>query len=709
MVMALSIRHIRLHVGVSIAFLMIFVPSIASIIYIYSVETREGGAAISSGFLDRSTLIAISQTIDAIAPVEAVTTEVAGFFEQVPDDLTRPDLVRMLLPVIREHPRLYSLYIGFKADGRFAEAIRIPEGTHFFGPRGTAVPPGAAYVLRLISRSLGAPVETWSYVTSDGGVLGSETAPVVHYDPRERVFFHQALATPDRVALSNPYIFESTGRPGISASRLVRLPGGMIAVVGADLRLDGFSSFLKTAAPGVHGTAMIIDDAGFIIASPDIGQSVRRVHGSFAMSRARDVGDDAVRAVMASHAYSDVAIRGHFRLTDGTEYLAAFAPFPASLGKRWELFLLVPSNDFIGPLRQTTTEVMLFAALILVTGLMAIQVLSTNIRHSIDELVLETERLRRLEIGGEVRVISSRITEIIALAEAVAAMRTALDSFVRFVPRTIVKELIATGRGLSLGGENREVTVMFTDLANFSSIAEKVTPQELTLKVSEYFQAVSEEVIQHNGTIDKYVGDAVMALWNAPQWAEDHAAQACAAALAAQRRMAEVNRRWAEQGWHQIAMRVGLHKDIVVAGIIGSTEHMGYTALGDGVNIAARLEGVNKNYGTRICVSHTVYEAVKDRFLLRPLDFVVVKGRSEAIRVYELMAPLNGEAAIVATAGQHELATLTATAFAAWVRYDYPEAERLYREILDRFPDDTVAALYLRRCDQVLREPASAR
>lgn len=706
--MALRIRHIRLHIGISIAFVLIFVPAIASIIYIYSVETREGAEAIASDFLDRSTLTAIGRTVDAITPVEAVTTEVAGFFEQVPADLGRDDLPRLLLPVIREHPRLYSLYVGFNADGRFVEVIRIPEGTRYFGPRGAAVPSGATYVLREISRGPGSPVETWRFVTSDGGVLGSETAPMVRYDPRERVFFRQALAAPDRVALSEPYIFESTGRPGVSASRVVRLQRKVVAVVGADLRLDGISSFLQTAAPGVHGTAMIIDGAGYIIASPDSGQAIRPVRGGFAMVRARESDDEAVRAVMRNHTYSDVAIRGNFRLADGTDYLAAFAPFPASLGKRWELFLLVPSSDFVGPLDETTTMVMLFAALILVTGLMAIQVLSTNIRQSIDALVDETERLRRLELGGETRVISSRITEIITLAEAVAAMRSALDSFVRFVPRTIVKELVATGRGLSLGGENREVTVMFTDLVNFSTIAEKVTPQELTLKVSEYFQAVSEEVIRHNGTIDKYVGDAVMALWNAPHRTEDHAAQACVAALRAHHRMAEINHCWVEQGWHQIGMRIGLHTDTVVVGIIGSTEHMGYTALGDGVNIAARLEGVNKVYGTGICVSHTVYEAVRDRFLLRPLDFVVVKGRSEAIRVYELMATLDGAPEIAATAGQHELARLTTVAFAAWVRHDYPAAERLYQEILELFPDDTVAALYVRRCDQVLRESVPA-
>jgi adenylate cyclase len=706
--MGFNIRHIRLHVGISIAFLLIFVPAIAAIIYMYSLETKQGADAISGAALDRSSYTAIAQVIDALTPVEAVTVEVAGFFQQVPDALGRAEMPRMLLPVIREHPRLYSLYLGFQADGTFDEALRIPEGAKFFGPNGDPVPPGAAFVLRVITRHAFPATETWTYVTPDGIALLTKNVTIVRYDPRERVFFRQAVANPDRAVLSDPYIFESTGRPGISASKLIRLGDGVVAVAGADLNLDGFSSILAAASPGANGVAMIIDASGDVIACPDVSLGIRRERKTFAMVRTADYENDAVQEATRNHAYSKVPLRGRFRLADGTEYLASFTPFPESLGKPWELLLVVPSGDFVGPLQQTTAMVMSFAALILITGLMAIRVLSTNIRHSIDLLIGETDRLRRLELDDATGTVSSRITEIIALADAIGAMKAALGSFVRFVPRTLVTELLATGRGLSLGGENREVTVMFTDLVNFSTIAEQVSARDLTLKVSEYFQAVSEEVIRHHGTIDKYVGDAVMALWNAPQTEEDHVAKACRAALQGAWRMTEVNRRWREEGWHQIGMRVGLHTDTVVAGIIGSTEHMSYTALGDGVNIAARLEGVNKTYGTTICVSHSVYVAVQDRFLMRPLDFAVVKGRTEPIRIYELMATLDEDPELGATPAQQHKATLTAKAFAAWAAHDYPAAEALYLELLDTFPDDRVASLFLRRCDQMLREHPAA-
>jgi adenylate cyclase len=183
---------------------------------------------------------------------------------------------------------------------------------------------------------------------------------------------------------------------------------------------------------------------------------------------------------------------------------------------------------------------------------------------------------------------------------------------------------------------------------------------------------------------------------------EDHIAHACYAALHAQKRLQRSNQRWAERGWSPIAMRIGVHTNDVVVGIIGSTEHMSYTALGDGVNISSRLEGLNKIYGTRICVSQTIYKAVGDRFLMRPLDYVSVKGRKEPIVVYELMAafsdPDDG-----ATPEQQEKALLTQEAFSAWRDNDLSRARELYCRLLERFPDDTPAQYQMKRFGEQLQ------
>jgi adenylate cyclase len=147
---------------------------------------------------------------------------------------------------------------------------------------------------------------------------------------------------------------------------------------------------------------------------------------------------------------------------------------------------------------------------------------------------------------------------------------------------------------------------------------------------------------------------------------------------------------------------VGLHTDSVVVGVIGSNERVSYTALGDGVNIAARLQTVNKAYDTTICVSGTIHTEVANLFVMRPLDYVAVKGRKQPILIFELMGAVAEKSEVAATAAQKELARLTSTAFDAWRANDLEEAKQLYSALLEQFPDDAVAQLYVSRCEQGL-------
>ena len=152
---------------------------------------------------------------------------------------------------------------------------------------------------------------------------------------------------------------------------------------------------------------------------------------------------------------------------------------------------------------------------------------------------------------------------------------------------------------------------------------------------------VTEAIAREYGTVDKFIGDAVMAFWGAPLAREDHVLRACAGALRAVRRMEELNREWARQGKPAIRMRIGLNTATVLVGNVGSAERFSYTVMGDGVNVASRLEGMNKQFGTTICISDSVFEAVADRVVARPLGPVVVKGRQREFMIYELLGLKN--------------------------------------------------------------------
>jgi len=214
-------------------------------------------------------------------------------------------------------------------------------------------------------------------------------------------------------------------------------------------------------------------------------------------------------------------------------------------------------------------------------------------------------------------------------------------------------------------------------------------------------------VIRQHGTIDKYIGDSVMALWSAPIPDRDHIHHACLAALHARRAFDISNEQWAKKGWQPLSVRMGLHADNVVVGVIGSREHMSYTALGDGVNIASRLEGINKVYGTTISVSGSIHDAISQQFLMRPLGRAALKGRNEPILIYELMGTLERDSEIGATEAQCEQARMTEAAFQAWAGGDTQTALRLYQSLLDSFPNDPVARFYIYECRQGLAGAAS--
>jgi adenylate cyclase len=172
---------------------------------------------------------------------------------------------------------------------------------------------------------------------------------------------------------------------------------------------------------------------------------------------------------------------------------------------------------------------------------------------------------------------------------------------------------------------------------SFQSQSTNTPSQELLLRVSKYLEITTRAINEELGTVDKFIGDGVMAFWGAPQTLDNHAFHACSAALKIQERMDQMNQIWIEQGLAPLKVRIGIHSDAVLVGNIGSHERMSYTVMGDGVNIAARLEGINKELGTRICISKAVFREAGEKLQLRRLDDVIVKGRKASIEIYELL------------------------------------------------------------------------
>lgn len=210
--------------------------------------------------------------------------------------------------------------------------------------------------------------------------------------------------------------------------------------------------------------------------------------------------------------------------------------------------------------------------------------------------------------------------------------------FAHYVPEKLVNEIIRRPDQLMLGGEERELTVLFSDVEGFTTISEQMRPRELANHLNSYLTEMSDVVLQNEGIIDKFEGDAIMAEFGAPVHFPDHAAHACRAALGMQSKLIELARVWEAEGLHPWRARVGIHTGNVIVGNMGSRELFDYTVIGDNVNLGARLETANKIYGTRIMISEATWKQTGEEFLVRELDDIVVKGKTKPVKVYELVA-----------------------------------------------------------------------
>ena len=212
------------------------------------------------------------------------------------------------------------------------------------------------------------------------------------------------------------------------------------------------------------------------------------------------------------------------------------------------------------------------------------------------------------------------------------------QTFSKFVSKTVVDDLLKHPDKIKLGGEKKILTVLFSDIRGFTSISEKLTPELLVEHLNYYLEAMTELVFKYDGTLDKYVGDEIMAFWGAPIEMENHAAMACRSALEQMEKLHKMNAHWIKEGKPELNIGIGLNTGDMVVGNMGSSSRMDYTLMGDNVNLGARLEGTNKVYKTNIIISEFTYEHVKDEVIVRELDLIKVKGKEKPVRIYELLA-----------------------------------------------------------------------
>ena len=510
---------------------------------------------------------------------------------------------------------------------------------------------------------------------------------------------YQGAKTTRTLSVTEPTINPDTGFPIIS----LRVPffrgADFLGCASANITVDVLSRFFDRHRTSARSTTLVADrNSGKIIAFPDAQKGVRTENGSLKIATLADIDDADVREAYRRHAQSNASNFVFQSPISGEELIVAFANFPDGFGQPWQVITLTPIDDFVGTLKATNRLMMVVIIILTMIELFFIFLASSRLSRPVENVSKQLQAIESLHFDTPATQ-PSNIREIARLESAASLLRNSLKSFSSFVPLDVVRQLVKSGIPLTLGVEPRFLTVFFSDLENFSSHAETLVPSDLLVQISTYLEEVSRAISDEGGTVDKFIGDGVMAFWNAPVQRSDHVLRACAGALRAARRMERVNDVWASEGRPRIRIRIGLNCADVLVGNVGSSTRLSYTALGDGVNVAARLEGINKLFGTTICISDRIYDQVHDEILARPLKRVQVKGRKTEFMIYELLALRTSDDPELRIRDRDELLSAMTWKASQQIEHgDLSAAERAYRATLECFPGDPVAEFMLGEC-----------
>jgi adenylate cyclase len=441
---------------------------------------------------------------------------------------------------------------------------------------------------------------------------------------------------------------------------------------------------------GKSGGAFILRRDGAVVAAPDPDADETNMQRSD--QPLLPIAQSAIKQANMSDA-SDKSGRRVRLVTGGNAYAVTLTPL-AFAG--WTLATVIPEAEFLGPIEATIRKLLiglgiLVVAAAIVSAWLARRVVAAPLITVVDEL----KHVERFDLG-QVRRHSSRIVELANLSNAIADMAGGLAAFGKYIPTDLVRMLLREGVEPRPGGAVRTLTVMFADIAGFTGLSERLGDRIFPL-LSGYLDTMSREVSSHGGTIDKFIGDAVMAFWGAPAANADHVVDACRAALACQRALRASG--VLDDGGRPLKVRIGINSGNMLVGNIGSELRLNYTVIGDAVNVASRLEGANKEYGTEIIIGEETRRLAGDSVQVRELDRLMVYGRSGGLRIYELLDVGGGGAELPPWVALYE------RGLAAYRAQDFAGAMQLFGQVLAERAADQPARLMLARCGEFLASP----
>jgi adenylate cyclase len=616
---------------------MAFIVALAGLLIAIQVRTlRLATQEAASAYMDATSAKAFGRLQTEITGIASLV-HVLATSSSVADSNERTETGRaipLFKAALQELPQMDSVYAGFE-NGAWLQVRRIGDLNDEQRGRLRARP-DASIAINLVrpTRSGELPMRR-IFEDQQGNEVGQLDLWKYGYDARERRWYRETVKA-DRPLISSPYLAFSISAPVITVSAPLR--GKVPGVLAADLKLDTFSDFVQAQRPGEHGIVLIFDSAGSLIAHPNFAQFVvdAMTHPSQPqLPNIKEINSGVVAAVLRRSDGRD-RYDGSIRDDHGRDYLFRVAKFTLGGQYKANILLLAAQEDFAQDVRKLQFTGLILAIIAGAAFIPIIWIFGNGMSRSLKSITAQAVKLQKLA-APDPSPVTSRIKEVHELGTAMELAQRAIWSFAHFVPKEIVQRIVDDSISTELGGVRGEITVVFTDVRDFTTIAESADPDILMHQTSRYFSVLTDAFLAEGGTVDKFIGDAVMVFWNAPNPQPDHVERACRAALAGRLACEKLNAQFETEGLQPFFTRFGIHVGEAVVGNLGSTERMNYTALGNTVNLAARLEGLNKQFGTTILVSEGVYLRAQHGFQFRACESVIAKGMTKETRVFELV------------------------------------------------------------------------
>jgi adenylate cyclase len=581
--------------------------------------------------------------------------------------------------------RFFNWVSFSKPDGTFTAAYRLPNDKKTYGTIRTIDPEAKDKNKPTRIENYEFENDQWKFVE----VIYDD------YDPRTRPFWIKGVVSPDG-GWTEPYKLKLTNEHAVACVRAQTKEDQLIGVWAIEFDARELNDFLNNLKTSFGGDVLFLASDGVIVAS-----SIREFYNTDADAPAFDKIQSDKNNIIQEIWQLSLKNPNQSINIDQEGFFAHIEPF--FTGEiPWHVITVVAKEKFLGPLQKQMIITIISGILLCALFAILTAAFFGHISKRLKKIADEMDGIGNFKFSPErFSDKPSFVKEVTLMNIATDRMKIGLNSFAKYVPINLVRQLIKSGQPAELSAKKNQMSVLFSDIVNFTTLSEQIPPEQLVDLLGQYLEIMSTTINKCRGEVDKFIGDSIMAIFGAPVALQNHAYQACVAALEMKKELESLNLIWAKENKPILIHKIGINTGTMIVGNIGASNRFEYTVLGDAVNLASRLEGLNKFYGSQILVGEDTFKATKEHFLFRPLDFVAVKGRKQPTLIYELLGLKGDNSKKI-----EDMIQKSEKALEFYRHQDFLKALELFNECNEALDNKDIASQTMaEKCLNYLKEP----